>query len=149
MSTILFRPQCLNTLRLRQNGRHFADATLKCFFLYESIWILVDISLKFVPRIQINNIPSLVQIMAWRQPGDKPLSEPMIVRLPMHICITRPRRVKTLPSQTRPHQSHKNQYHVGWQLMTSWHEDQGHQLESYSRSWCSIFHCLSWWQHDM
>ena len=28
--------------------------------------------------------------MAWRRPGDKPLSEPMMVSLPRHICITRP-----------------------------------------------------------
>ena len=28
--------------------------------------------------------------MAWRRPGDKPLSEPMIVRFPPHICVTRP-----------------------------------------------------------
>ena len=34
--------------------------------------------------------------MAWRRPGDKPLSEPMIVSLPMHICITRPQWVNRL-----------------------------------------------------
>ena len=28
--------------------------------------------------------------MAWRRPGDKPLSEPMMVRLSTHICVTRP-----------------------------------------------------------
>ena len=28
--------------------------------------------------------------MAWCQPGDKPLSEPMMVRLPTHICVTQP-----------------------------------------------------------
>ena len=28
--------------------------------------------------------------MAWRRLGDKPLSEPMMVSLPMHICVTRP-----------------------------------------------------------
>ena len=28
--------------------------------------------------------------MAWRRPGDKPLSEPIMVRLPTHICVTRP-----------------------------------------------------------
>ena len=39
---------------------------------------------------QISNIPALIQIMAWRRPGDKPLSEPMMVRLPTHICVTRP-----------------------------------------------------------
>ena len=44
--------------------------------------------LKFAPRGPINNIPALVQIMAWRQPGDKPLSEPMLVSLLTHICIT-------------------------------------------------------------
>ena len=38
-------------------------------------WISIKIPLKFVPRSTINNIPSLVQIMAWRRRGDKPLSE--------------------------------------------------------------------------
>ena len=38
----------------------------------------------------MNNIPSLVQIMDWRRPGDKPLSEPMMVSLLTHICVTRP-----------------------------------------------------------
>ena len=28
----------------------------------------------------INDIPTLVQIMAWRRPGDKPLSEPMMTQ---------------------------------------------------------------------
>ena len=28
--------------------------------------------------------------MAWRRPGDKPLSEPMMVSLPTHICVTWP-----------------------------------------------------------
>ena len=37
----------------------------------------------------INNILSLVRIMAWR-PGDKPLSDPTMVSLPTHICVTRP-----------------------------------------------------------
>ena len=80
----------LNTLRPRQNGRHFADAIFKCIFLNENAWISLEISLKFVPKIQINNIPALVQIMAWRRPGDKPLSEPMMVSLLTHICVTRP-----------------------------------------------------------
>ena len=46
---------------------------------------MIKISLKFVPKGPINNIPSLVQIMAWRRPGDKPLSEPMMASL-THIC---------------------------------------------------------------
>ena len=28
--------------------------------------------------------------MAWRRPGDKPLSEPMMIILLTHICVTRP-----------------------------------------------------------
>ena len=28
--------------------------------------------------------------MAWRRPGDKPLSDPMMVSLLTHICVTRP-----------------------------------------------------------
>ena len=54
------------------------------------VWISINISLEFIPKGQINNIPSLVQIMAWRLPGDKPLSERMMVSLPTHICVTRP-----------------------------------------------------------
>ena len=59
----------------------FADDIFKCIFLNENVWILIEISLKFVPRDQIDNIPSLVQIMAWNRPGNKPLSEPMLTYL--------------------------------------------------------------------
>ena len=45
------------------------DAIFKCIFLNEDVWISIKISLKFVPKGPINNIPALVQIMAWRQPG--------------------------------------------------------------------------------
>ena len=77
-------------MRPRQNGRHFADDTFKHIFLNENIRISIKISLKFVPKGPIDNIPKLVQIMAWRRPSDKPFSEPMMVRLPTHICVTRP-----------------------------------------------------------
>ena len=60
-------------------------------FLSENVWILITISLKFVPKGPNINIPALIQIMAWRRPGNKPLSEPMMVRLPTHICVTQPR----------------------------------------------------------
>ena len=75
-----------NTLRPRQNGRHFPDDTFKRIFLDENIRISIKISLKFVPKGPINNIPALVQIMAWRRTGDKLLSEPMMVRSLTHIC---------------------------------------------------------------
>ena len=86
----------VNTLRPRQNGRRFADDTFKRIFLNENVWISHKISPKFVPEVQINNIPALVQIMAWRRPGDKPLSEPMMLNVLTHICVTRPQWVKTM-----------------------------------------------------
>ena len=86
----------VNTLRPRQNGCHFPDDIFKCIFLNESIWISFEISLKYVPKGPINNIPALVQIMAWRRPGDKPLSEPMLVCFLTHICVTRPQWVNML-----------------------------------------------------
>ena len=96
MWAILSRPCYVNTLKPRQNGRHFADDIFKRIFLNENIWIPTKISLKFVTKGSINNIPALVQIMAWRRPGDKPLSEPMMVSLLTHICVTRPQWVKTV-----------------------------------------------------
>ena len=84
----------INSLRPRQNGRLFADDTFKRIFLNENIRISTKNSMKFVPKGLINNIPALVLIMAWRRPGDKPLSEPMLVRSLTHICVTRPQWVK-------------------------------------------------------
>ena len=68
----------LNTWKLRQNGRHSADDIFKCIFLNENCCILIEISLKFVLKGPIENKPSLVQIMACRRTGDKPLSGPMM-----------------------------------------------------------------------
>ena len=72
------------------NGRHFTDDNFKCIFLNGNAWIPIKISLKFVPKSPINNISVLVQIMAWCRPGDKPLSELIMVSLPTHIYVTRP-----------------------------------------------------------
>ena len=74
----------------------FPDNIFKWICLNENVWISIDISLKFVPRGPINNIPTLVQVMAWRRPGDKPLSETMMVSSPTHIYVTRPQWVKDI-----------------------------------------------------
>ena len=79
----------INTLRPRQNGHHFTDNIFKCIFLNENVWMSIKISLMFVPKGPINGIPALVMIMAWRRSVDKPLSEPMMVSLMTHICVTR------------------------------------------------------------
>ena len=109
--------QWVNTLGPRQNGRHFADDIFKCIFLTENIWISIKISLKFVPKGPINNIPALVQIMAWRRPGDKPLSEPMMVNLPTHICVSRPQWVKKLRRLHETTQIDRLGLAQGWRLI--------------------------------
>ena len=95
-----------STLRQRQNGCHFADDIFKCIFFHENVWISLKISLKFVPKVQINNDPALVQIMAWqvtshylnpwwlvywRIYASLRLSELTHKQLEMHSCITRVR----------------------------------------------------------
>ena len=80
----------INTLRPRQNGGLCANDIFTCIFLNEKVWISINISLKSVPKGQINYIPVLVQIMAWHPSGDKLLSEPMLFSLLMHICVTWP-----------------------------------------------------------
>ena len=69
---------------------YFADYIFRWIFLKENVWISIEISLKFIPKGSTNNIPALVEIMDWCRPGDKLLSQPMLVRLLTHICITRP-----------------------------------------------------------
>ena len=83
-----------NTLRPRQNGRRFAGDIFTCILLNENVWISIKILLKFVLKSPINNVPELVQIKAWHRPGDKPLSEPMMVDLLVHVCVTLPQWVK-------------------------------------------------------
>ena len=46
----------------------------------ESGRIPIQISLKFVPRIPIDDKPALVQVMAWRPTDDKPLPEPKMTQ---------------------------------------------------------------------
>ena len=69
--------------------RHAGHNILKCIFLKENVQLLIKIPLKFVPRSPINNIPALIQLMAWCRPGNKPLSEPMMAQVTYpYMCIT-------------------------------------------------------------
>ena len=66
------------------------DALSQTTFSYTFFWMkcvnFADVS---SPNVSIGNSPALVQIMAWRRISNKPLSEPMMVSLPTHICLTR------------------------------------------------------------
>ena len=76
-------------LKPRQNCGLFAEDIFKCIFLKGNVWISIKYLLKSVPRGYINSISALIQIMAFRRPGDKPLLEPMMVSLLTHISVTR------------------------------------------------------------
>ena len=56
-----------------QNGRHFQMQ----FSWMKSFFILILISLKFVPKFPSDNKIALVQVIAWRRAGDMALPEPM------------------------------------------------------------------------
>ena len=83
--------QLVNSSPPGQNGHNFTDDGFKEFSEMKSCFfytcILIWMSLKFVLKGPINNIPTLVQLMAWHWLGDKLLSEHMMVRLQMHIYI--------------------------------------------------------------
>ena len=93
--TICFVNMPFNTLRLRNNEQHFADNIFKHVFFKKNAWISKN-TLKFVLNGPIDNIPALVQIMAWHRTGDKPLSEPMMVSLSTHISVTLPQLVSSV-----------------------------------------------------
>ena len=82
---------CLrNTLRPRRDDGHFSEDIFKYVFVNDYVLISNKISLKFVPRVPNNNIPALVQIMAWHQPDQKPSSEPMMLILLTPLCVALP-----------------------------------------------------------
>ena len=109
----------INALRPRQNACHFPDDIFKCIFLNEDAWISIKISLKFVPGGPNNNFSALVEIMAWRRPGDKPLSELMMVSLMTHICVTRPQWVNFKMLKHWPANIDSNNLHYMLSMFTT------------------------------
>ena len=57
-----------------------ADDIFKCISLNENDRIMIQISLQFIPSSPIDCKPALVQVMAWRLTGDKPLLELMVTK---------------------------------------------------------------------
>ena len=67
---LTFTFSLVNLWMPRQYGCHFLDDIFKWIFLNEQVQISIKISLKFVLKGPFNNIPALVQIMAWGRKGD-------------------------------------------------------------------------------
>ena len=110
--------------RPRQNGCHFADDSFKYIFLNGNAWIVIRISLKFIPKGQINNFPALVEIMVWRRSVDKPLSQPMMVNLLTNKCFTRPHWVNPVDDSGT------------WNVIN--------YVDGMSGSWCQWLLCSRW-----
>ena len=70
----------MNSFPPRQNERHYADDSFKRIFMNEKFCISIRISLKVVPNGLINNKLALIQVMAWRRTGDKPLTELLLTQ---------------------------------------------------------------------
>ena len=68
----------LTHLPLDKMAASLADDIFKCIFLNENDRIPIQIPLQFVPGTWFDNTPALVQVIAWRRTGDKPLPEPMM-----------------------------------------------------------------------
>ena len=82
----------INSFSPGQNGRHSADDMFKPIFLNVNFLISENVSTKYVPWGLIDNMSTLVQIIARRRPGDKPLSEQMLTQFTdAYICGTRGR----------------------------------------------------------
>ena len=62
----------------RQNDRDVADDYFNLILVNWNVWISIRISLKIVPIYPLENNPALVQLMAKREPDDKPSSEPIV-----------------------------------------------------------------------
>ena len=90
-----FNGRWIDLLWPRQNGRQGRQFQMHLF--NEDVWISLRISLKFVSNGPINNILAMVLVMAPCLPGNRPLSEPVMVSLLTYICATRLQRDKTLP----------------------------------------------------
>ena len=131
----------IKTLRPRQNCRHFADKFLNTFSwmkMYEFRWTFywsLFLRVKYC---------SIVQIMAWRRPGDTPLSDPLMFSLLTYICVTRYQWVKT---EMIPRISFNTWFHpeygmVGFLYVSTccWH----HVSKFYLLLYIGFYKCMSW-----
>ena len=63
-----------------ENDCRVGDDIFKCIAANENVWLLIEISLKFVPKTVIDNNPALIEIIARHRIDGKPLSEPMLTQ---------------------------------------------------------------------
>ena len=87
----LFLNQLFDTLRPRPNGQYFVDDIFKGISWNENVWIVVDISLKFIREGPTDNKSSLVRKMTRHRQVSGHYLNQWWSRLPMGICVAQPR----------------------------------------------------------
>ena len=127
------------------NTRH----TEFLWYFYPYLPMPWSLSLRFVLKGPVDNIPALVLIMVWRQPGNKQLSEPMTVSLLTHMWVTRSQWVKGMDvlmiklvspvgfcayNMHKPLSNKKSTSHVAQMKMFAFFTD-SHQTGTYSYAW--------------
>ena len=96
---------CIVSSGLIYWGQNKMDTIFHTTFSNAFSWLkMYEFQLRFhwslFLRVQLTISPASVQIMAWSRPGDKPLSEPMMVSLQTHICVIWPPWVKSIKHGT-------------------------------------------------
>ena len=86
----------VNTLRPRQNGRHFPYDIFKCIFFYENPWISIKISLKFFPRVQLTISQHWFRKWFGAYQSKSHCLNQCLVSLLAHLCVIRPQWVKLI-----------------------------------------------------
>ena len=108
-------PRCLRWLTLTHWDK-IAGISQTIFWMHFPEWKCMNFACDF--------IPASIETMARCRPGDKPLSEPMMVSLLTHICVTRPKWViyeisLTYCSILIPEPSNSPRVHQAWRTLGS------------------------------
>ena len=93
----------VSTLRPRQNIWNFADDIFKRIFWNEYEQISIKFHWCLFLGVQLTILQHLVRIMAYRLYVAKPLSEPTMISLLTHICVTRSQWVNTPKASAWPY----------------------------------------------
>ena len=101
LAAILSRPQCVNSSHPWMKWPSFHKRHFQIYSHNEKCCILIRISWKFVPKGLIDNKSALVQVMAWCQTSDRPLSEPMLSQFTDIYVALVGRWVKRLQTMTQ------------------------------------------------
>ena len=126
----------INTSRLKPKNRRSPDDILKRIFLNESCIIVMKISLRFfVPRDPMNNIPAMVQIMAWHRKAASYYLKQWWLSLMTHICDTRPQWVNIYFFPVANNESYNHTFLLTKPRLSKWTMGRKNSQELIAVSW--------------